>query len=59
MNCKFPVKEYFENRVLCRFGCFYLFVTASDESIVAMLGASPGTSTAVWIMLIFNTPAVF
>jgi malate dehydrogenase (quinone) len=26
-------------------------VTASDGSIVAMLGASPGASTAVWIML--------
>src|ERR1700756_5688150 len=26
-------------------------VTASDSSIVAMLGASPGASTAVWIML--------
>lgn len=26
-------------------------VSASDESIVAMLGASPGASTAVWIML--------
>src|ERR1700689_1985575 len=27
------------------------FVTASDGSIVAMLGASPGASTAVWIMV--------
>ena len=26
-------------------------ITASDGSIVAMLGASPGASTAVWIML--------
>lgn len=26
-------------------------VTASDGSIIAMLGASPGASTAVWIML--------
>jgi malate dehydrogenase (quinone) len=26
-------------------------VTASDGSVVAMLGASPGASTAVWIML--------
>jgi malate dehydrogenase (quinone) len=26
-------------------------VSASDKSIVAMLGASPGASTAVWIML--------
>jgi len=26
-------------------------VTASDGSLVAMLGASPGASTAVWIML--------
>ena len=26
-------------------------VTASDRSLVAMLGASPGASTAVWIML--------
>ena len=26
-------------------------VSASDQSIVAMLGASPGASTAVWIML--------
>jgi malate dehydrogenase (quinone) len=26
-------------------------VTASDGSIVAMLGASPGASTAVWIMV--------
>jgi len=26
-------------------------VSASDGSIVAMLGASPGASTAVWIML--------
>lgn len=26
-------------------------VTASDGSIAAMLGASPGASTAVWIML--------
>jgi malate dehydrogenase (quinone) len=26
-------------------------VTASDGSIVAMLGASPGASTAVWVML--------
>ena len=26
-------------------------VTAADGSIVAMLGASPGASTAVWIML--------
>jgi malate dehydrogenase (quinone) len=26
-------------------------VTSSDESMVAMLGASPGASTAVWIML--------
>jgi malate dehydrogenase (quinone) len=26
-------------------------VTAADRSIVAMLGASPGASTAVWIML--------
>jgi malate dehydrogenase (quinone) len=26
-------------------------VSASDRSIVAMLGASPGASTAVWIML--------
>jgi malate dehydrogenase (quinone) len=26
-------------------------VVASDRSIVAMLGASPGASTAVWIML--------
>ena len=26
-------------------------VSASDHSIVAMLGASPGASTAVWIML--------
>ena len=26
-------------------------VFASDHSIVAMLGASPGASTAVWIML--------
>jgi malate dehydrogenase (quinone) len=26
-------------------------VIASDHSIVAMLGASPGASTAVWIML--------
>jgi malate dehydrogenase (quinone) len=26
-------------------------VTASDRSIVAMLGASPGASTAVWVML--------
>jgi len=26
-------------------------VTASDRSIAAMLGASPGASTAVWIML--------
>lgn len=26
-------------------------VSASDESLVAMLGASPGASTAVWIML--------
>jgi malate dehydrogenase (quinone) len=26
-------------------------VSASDTSIVAMLGASPGASTAVWIML--------
>ena len=26
-------------------------VTASDGSIVAMLGASPGASTAVWIIL--------
>jgi hypothetical protein len=34
-------------------------VTASDGSIVAMLGASLGASTAVWIMLIFNTAAVF
>jgi malate dehydrogenase (quinone) len=25
--------------------------TASDGSIVAMLGASPGASTSVWIML--------
>ena len=34
-------------------------VTASDGSIVAMLRASLGASTAVWIMLIFNTAAVF
>ena len=26
-------------------------VVASDDSIVAMLGASPGASTAVWIMI--------
>ena len=26
-------------------------VTASDRSLVAMLGASPGASTAVWVML--------
>jgi len=26
-------------------------ITASDGSIVGMLGASPGASTAVWIML--------
>jgi malate dehydrogenase (quinone) len=26
-------------------------VVAADHSIVAMLGASPGASTAVWIML--------
>ena len=26
-------------------------VIASDHSIVAMLGASPGASTAAWIML--------
>ena len=26
-------------------------VTAADGSIVAMLGASPGASTAVWVML--------
>jgi malate dehydrogenase (quinone) len=26
-------------------------VTASDGSIAAMLGASPGASTAVWVML--------
>jgi malate dehydrogenase (quinone) len=26
-------------------------ITASDGSVVAMLGASPGASTAVWIML--------
>jgi malate dehydrogenase (quinone) len=43
------IKKDLEHGGILQFGTE--LVSAADRSIVAMLGASPGASTAVWIML--------